>query len=113
MKTKRILVVIVALMLLAGCSYLPTKPSPLTPQEQFLQNAEKTYITQYNDYLAMTKLPNPTADQVKVMQAKYALLQQAEPLIKIYRTTVISGGIPDAATEQQINDILNRLGGKL
>jgi hypothetical protein len=113
MKTKHAALIVIALLFMCSCAMIPTKPSPLTPQEQFLQNAEQAYITQYNDYLAMRKLPNPSPDQVKVMQVKYSLLQQVEPLIKLYRTTVIAGGVPDVATETQINNILNQLGSKI
>jgi hypothetical protein len=76
-------------------------------------NAERAYLVQYNDYLAMTKLANPTAGQIEVMKTKRGLLVQVEPLIKIYRSTVIAGGVPSVATEQQINDLLNQLGGKI
>lgn len=110
MRKLAILMVVMALM---ACATIPSKPSPLTPQQDFLMKAQQVYIAQTNDYIAMTKLPNPTADQVKVMKVKYDLLNELEPLIKLYRATVIAGGIPDAATEQQINNILNSLGGKL
>lgn len=113
MKRRYVGIAILLVLLLSGCAAISGKPSNLTPSQEFLMNAEKAYLVQYYDYLSMTKLTNPTPDQIKVMHQKRALLVQAEPLIKIYRSTVMAGGVPSIETEQQINDILNQLGGKL
>lgn len=105
------LVLIVALF--SGCAAWnsATNPSPLSPQEQFLMKAEQIYISQTNDYLVMTKIPNPSEDQKKVMRAKREALVQAEPLIKIYRQVVFVGGVPDPSLEAQISALLTSIGG--
>lgn len=112
MYKRAIPILIVLLLLVVGCTGWQVKPSPLTPQEQFLMKAEQIYIAQYNDYLAMSKNPNLSPEQKQVMATKYKILNEAEPLIKLYRSTVKIGEIPDPSTETQIYNLLTSIGGK-
>ena len=113
MITKRIVSVVLLLMLIvvAGCATM--NAAKLSPQQEFLLNAEKAYLVQYNDYVALTKMPSLTAEQKEMARTKKAVLVQVEPLIKLYRATVYAGGVPSIETEQAIYNLLTSIGGKL
>jgi hypothetical protein len=112
MKRRIVVLSLLLILLVTGCAYLQgTNSATLPPQQEFLLNAEKAYLIQYNDYLAMSKKTNLTDPQKEIMKTKKAVLVQVEPLIKIYRASVSSGGPQDLQMEQQIYNLLNSIGG--
>ena len=112
-KKVRVLVLIaIAAMALTACAALQAPEQELTP----LQKAEKaatwmqeTYSAQYDDYKTMRAKPDLTEAQKEVLRTKYAILAEAEPLIKTFRDAVRADTVPSPELESQIMALLNRL----
>jgi hypothetical protein len=99
-------------MALVSCAMQAQTEADLTP----LQKAQKTatwmmdtYSAQYDDYKATVTRTDLNEEQKKILRAKYVILQEAAPLIRVFTQTVADGGVPSPETETQIMDLLTRL----
>lgn len=98
-----------------SCATLGIQSKPWaerTPQEKALAILE-SYNSVYKDTMSMALMPNLTEAQKQMVRSKKAMLKEVYPLIQIYVGIIESGGIPSAADEQAILDLLNRLGGRI
>ena len=111
-RARTIALIAIVAMALVSCAGMQAPEQELTP----LQKAEKaatwmqeTYSAQYDDYKAMVARPNLTEAQKRVLRTKYAVLTEAEPLIKTFRDAVRADTVPSSELETQIMDLLTRL----
>ncbi len=96
---------------LASCGPKVVGP-PLTPQEQSEKSAAvwlHMWNMQFNDHVAMSKLPNLTDEQKKMLNRKADLLEQSKPLLDLYVSAVKQGVTPSSTTEQQLITLMNQL----
>jgi hypothetical protein len=111
---KRKAVLIAALLIVAvfaiGCG--PRTTTPLTPQHQAEKNAATwlhIWNSQFDDHVAMSKMPNLTDAQKKILNRKADLLSQSKPLLDTYVAAVKGGITPASSTEQQLMLLMNQL----
>lgn len=96
---------------LVSCAPKAVGP-PLTPQEQSEKNAAvwlHMWNVQFNDHVAMSKLPNLTDEQKKILNRKADILEQSKPLLDLYVSAVKQGATPSSTTEQQLTTLMNQL----
>lgn len=113
----RVIVVILACAMLAGCATVNTTPD--NPAQTALQKAKltsiyflETYKSQFKDAEAMGAMAlagKLSPGQLEVYRTKRSLLINVKPKIDLFAELVSTGTIPAAGREQEINDILNNL----
>jgi len=86
--------------------------SEMTPKERatFVMSA---WNANYRDAVAMSNMPNLTAEVAKTVRIKKQILTESKPLVDSYVRTIEGGGTPDQATQDLIMQFLNKLGVKL
>jgi hypothetical protein len=107
-------------MTLQGCPAPAVLPSGEVAQPWYV--AYKTWTTdqradffmqmwmaQEADFKTMNLQPNKSAGLVKAMNTKREVLEQSRVPLRTYVTLIKGGGIPDAATEKQLVDMLTQL----
>ena len=108
-KSLNVAVVLLGLALfLAGCAAVGYKPQSLTPKQKVIY-FESVYLSAAKNVDAALKDPRATEAQKKAALQDKAILTQAYPLIKAYRSTVDGGGFPAPGDEKLIFDLLDRL----
>lgn len=107
---KRKISVLFFLFFLIACAAVEQKPSPLTPQQQLLMEAEIAYIDQYNDAMEMAGNPDLSDAQKDILKLKKAILIKVQPMIRAYSVIVMGGGIPNESDGQAIKSLLNSIG---
>jgi hypothetical protein len=73
--------------------------------------AIEIYSFQYDDYQDLREQP-VTAESARILQAKYALLKDAESLILIYLTALAQGDNPTHEDSIALTRVINRLIGR-
>lgn len=91
--------------LLAGCA---TTGTPLTDKQRATAMLE-IYNAEYRDTVAVMSNPASTLSQRDVGAKKKDILGQMWPLLKVYVSVVDSGGTPDKASVDQLNNLINQL----
>jgi|ADurb_Val_02_Slu_FD_contig_41_300584_length_621_multi_1_in_0_out_0_1 hypothetical protein len=110
---RRVLFGLLLVLFLIGCAQLTGMQSPLSEEKQFIMAAKSFYISQYNDYVSMTENPAVlTEEQKQILREKKKVLVQVKPLIDTYSAMVDAGQAPSLEQEQQIMNLLNKLGGQ-
>jgi len=117
MRQRKVLALLIAVVLLAGCATL--NPVPDDPARTALHKAKltslyflETYKSQLRDANAMGEMAvagKLTPGQLEVYRTKRILLIKVEPLVLTFDALVAGGTIPAPGREQEINDILNNL----
>lgn len=114
MKRVRVLaVMLLALCLVAGCATTGvkswTQKSPIEKADTFLSQ----YNTQYRDTMRLATDPKSTPAQKQVAITKKKILTEVYPLIGAYANLAAMGQAPTQTQEDEILDLLNKLGGSL
>jgi hypothetical protein len=112
MRKFRIIGIIMALFLLAGCA-TPNQGSTIKPAELTLTQFEAAYVAQWHDAYTMATDPSITPAQREVVRVKKEVLTKARPLINAYGAVVKIGGTPTLEQEQAIYELLNSIGAGL
>ena len=121
MKRRLFSMALAALVLLALCSCTAVqkvKPwGERTPEEKsltILQTYNRLYAETKDQAEKMVLAPSAYSQAQKdVVNGKRAALIELKPLVGVYLSTVINGGVPDPQTEQKIVDLIRKLGGNL
>ena len=109
MNRNRSILVVLILVLVAGCASLGVKPwMERTPQEK-ASYFMSIYNKQFTDTMNMAKNPNITEEQRKVVRVKKDLLTKLWLAIGTYDSIIIRGEIPSLLDEQKILDYINQL----
>jgi len=114
-KRNVLIVLLIACALIAGCATIGAGTAPAAKpfaQMSYVERAtyfQDIYNKQYDDTAAMGAMPNLTPAQTKIYNMKKEVLTKAWPLIRVYRTIVVNGGVPDPGKEQEINNLINQL----
>ena len=98
---------VIALMIHGGCTAsVNVKPiTGMTAQEK-ADLATAVYNRQAEDYEARVKLPNLSEAEVKVLNAKYQVLQHAWGMIDTYKKIIAGEVKPDMAVLEWIDTYL-------
>lgn len=114
-RRRSVALLLVLAVLVAGCATMGITVKPwgdMTPKEKASQFVQ-TYNRQYEDTIFMATNPNITEAQKSVVRVKKAVLVKVWPMIKLYNATVVGGGVPSAADEQAILQLINQLASTL
>jgi len=109
MNRNRSILIVLILVLVAGCASLGVKPwMERTPQEK-ASYFMSMYNKQFTDTMNMATNPNITQEQRKVVRVKKDLLTKLWLAIGFYDSAVIRGEVPSILDEQKILDYINQL----
>ena len=118
MRRSRAVLIVLLMVLIAGCAATPPAPTRTTPptameraQMQSLLMMER-YKLQLQDAESLEGLvvaKKATAEQVKIYKIKRSLLIKAKKLIDTFDGIISDGIVPSVDKEQEIFDTLNRL----
>lgn len=106
-----VFLVILALVSISACATVSIQPKPwdqMSAKEKSLFFIQ-TYNQQYKDTMAMAQRTDLTDAQKQIVAKKKEILTKAWPLIKLYDSTVTSGGVPSPRDEQQIYNLITDL----
>ena len=108
MKKKITIIVAMFLIFTVGCAGWQVQQLTTKQQAAIWFNV---YSSAYDDTMTMANNPMITPAQKELVVKKKAVLTQVWPLLKVYSAIVDSGGTPDAATTNQIINLINQLVG--
>jgi hypothetical protein len=116
MNRKRSVLLVLLLVLIAGCATAPVAPAPEQTAYQKAQlryvYLEGLYAAQLKDTAsmgAMAQAGSLSVEQTRIYRIKKAALIKVKPLLEAYDRILLNGGIPSSDRDKEITDILNEL----
>jgi uncharacterized lipoprotein YajG len=104
MKRDRVLIVLLAVVLLAGCATTATL-SPKAKATMILA----TYNAQTAHTVEMSNRTDLTEAQKEIVRQKREIILKLDPMVKTFGTVVGVGGMPPAEMEQEIYKLIDKL----
>jgi len=107
--------IILALFMLAGCATMNVGDVPWNVTISDWQPKQKAdfmmsmWLSEKQTYDMMNAIENKPVDLIAALQVKYQILEKSRVPMRMYASTVNSGGVPDPASEQQLIDWLRQL----
>ena len=108
-KLQTVLAIVCVAWLVAASSHFQ-QAQPMTPKQKAILFMH-TYNAQCEDYLILAAKPDLTEEQKQILREKKAILMKLYPLVNAYINFVEKGDIPSEEIENEINSLLNGLGG--
>jgi hypothetical protein len=117
MNRKRSILLVLLLVLVAGCATVGTAPTaPAKTASQIAKEKSiyfmSAYKAQFEDAAAMGAMAQQgklSLEQLRVYRVKRELLIKLKPMIAAFDAILAGGGIPAPGREQEINNVINQL----
>lgn len=109
------IVPVILLVLLIGCSTMNIGDVPWNVAIGEWQPKQKAdfmmtmWMSEKATYDMMNAIENKPADLIEVLEVKYQILEKSRIPMRLYVSTVNSGGTPDPESEQELINWLRQL----